>query len=199
PLSGTEHLLSHLLDMAGAAAGRPLAFHGAQVGVAGVFAATVWADTLDRLDPGRLLAAAAEPASTAIRSRVRAAFEPLDATGRMADECWRDVRAKLDRWRAARPSVEAFVAGWEHHRTAIRDLVAPPATLIRALADAGAAARIAELEPPAPPDVVRWAARSLPLMRDRFTVADLRLFAGDWDDPTVDALLEQSGILGDGR
>ncbi|HEX6868446.1 MAG TPA: iron-containing alcohol dehydrogenase, partial [Candidatus Limnocylindrales bacterium] len=101
PLSGTEHLLSHLLDMAGAAAGRRLAFHGAQVGVAGVFAATVWADTLDQLDPERLLAAEAEPAPVAVGARVRAAFEPLDPTGRMADECWRDVRAKLDRWRAA--------------------------------------------------------------------------------------------------
>ena len=42
PLSGTEHLLSHLLDMAAGVAGRPLAFHGAQVGVASVLAATIW-------------------------------------------------------------------------------------------------------------------------------------------------------------
>jgi hypothetical protein len=32
-------------------------------------------------------------------------------------------------------------------------------------------------------------------MRDRFTVADLRLFAGDWDDATTDELLARSGIL----
>ena len=199
PLSGTEHLLSHLLDMAAAAAGRPLAFHGAQVGVAGVFAATVWADTLGRLDPERLLSAAADPPPAGVEARVRAAFDPVDPSGRMADECWRDVRAKLDRWRAARPAVGAFVADWDRHRAAIRDLVAPPATLTRALADAGAAARIAELDPPAPPGIVRWAVRSLPLMRDRFTVADLRFFAGDWDDATVDDLLDRSGILGDDR
>ena len=36
PLSGTEHLLSHLLDMEAAAGGRESAFHGAQVGVASV-------------------------------------------------------------------------------------------------------------------------------------------------------------------
>jgi hypothetical protein len=36
-------------------------------------------------------------------------------------------------------------------------------------------------------------------MRDRFTVADLRFFAGDWSDATTDALLERSGILGDDR
>ena len=153
PLSGTEHLLSHLLDMAAGAAGRPLAFHGAQVGVAGVFAATVWADTLERLDPERLLALGAGPAVADVEARVRAAFGSLDPSGRMADECWRDVHAKLDRWRAARPAAEAFVADWDRHRTAVRDLVVPPATLIRALTGAGAAATSADLDPPAPPDV----------------------------------------------
>jgi hypothetical protein len=33
-------------------------------------------------------------------------------------------------------------------------------------------------------------------MRDRFTVADLRFFAGDWDPATVERLLESSGVLG---
>ena len=32
-------------------------------------------------------------------------------------------------------------------------------------------------------------------MRDRFTVADLRFLAGDWDAATVDRLLDRSGIL----
>ena len=69
PLSGTEHLLSHLLDMAAGAADRPLAFHGAQVGVATVLAATVWHDTLERLDPAVLLEDAAFPDPNAIERR----------------------------------------------------------------------------------------------------------------------------------
>ena len=87
PLSGTEHLLSHLLDMAAGLAGRPLAFHGAQVGVASVLASTIWADTLDDLDPGALTRDAAFPTPDAVEQRVRAAFDPLDPSGRMADEC----------------------------------------------------------------------------------------------------------------
>jgi glycerol-1-phosphate dehydrogenase [NAD(P)+] len=196
PLSGTEHLLSHLLDMAAGLAGRPLAFHGAQVGVASVLAATVWHDTLDHLDPEALTRDRAFPEPDAVERRVRAAFDPLDPSGRMADECWRDVARKLERWLAARPAVEAFAADWDTHRTALRALVTTPEVLARALAEAGAPGRIADLDPPAPEPKVRWALRALPLMRDRFTVADLRFFAGEWEDASVDDLLARSGILG---
>ncbi len=199
PLSGTEHLLSHLLDMAAGLAGRPLAFHGAQVGVASVLAATIWQDTLDYLDPVRLTGDFAFPSPDAVERRVRAAFDPLDPSGRMADECWRDVAHKLDRWHGRRSQVAAMAGDWDRHRAALRGLVASPTVLSTALVGAGAASWVGELEPPVARDVLRWAVRALPLMRDRFTVADLRFFAGDWDDETVDDLLERSGILGDDR
>ncbi len=196
PLSGTEHLLSHLLDMAAGAAGRPLAFHGAQVGVAAVLASTVWYDTLERFDPDELSSDAVFPPAAAVESRVRAAFDAVDPSGRMATECWTDVERKLERWNAGRARVAAFAADWERHRTALATLLAPPEVLRAALAEAGAAATIDELEPSADAETVRWALRSLPLMRDRFTVADLRFFSGTWDEETLDALLDRSGILG---
>lgn len=195
PLSGTEHLLSHLLDMVAGQRGRPLAFHGAQVGVACVLAATIWHDTLDRLDPGRLCEDAAFPEPGAIEEQVRAAFDPIDPSGRMADECWRDVRIKLERWLERRPATVAVVNDWERHRDALREMVAPPEKLAAALVAAGAPATVGALEPPSSPDEVRWAVRSLPLMRDRFTVADLRFFAGMWKASDADGLLDRSGIL----
>jgi glycerol-1-phosphate dehydrogenase [NAD(P)+] len=195
PLSGTEHLLSHLLDMAAERAGRPIAFHGAQVGVASVVAATIWHDTLDWFDPDRLTADTAFPDPDAVSRAVRRAFEPLDPSGRMADECWRDVHRKLERWTFGRPRVAAFAAEWDRHRRALADLVSPPGVLAAALEQAGSPARAADLDPAPDPDVARWALRALPLMRDRFTVADLRFFTGSWDDATADELLERSGIL----
>lgn len=196
PLSGTEHLLSHLLDMAATAAGSETALHGAQVGVASVLAATIWHDTLDRFDPSALVhdVVASDPAG--VERRVRGAFDPIDPSGRMADECWRDVRRKLERWQAKRGKVAAFVADWDRRRADLHALVATPEELRTALTDAGAAATISELDPAPSADVVRWALLALPLMRDRFTVADLRFLAGDWEAATVDRLLQQSAILG---
>ncbi len=198
PLSGTEHLLSHLLDMAAGAAGRSLAFHGAQVGVASVLAATIWHDTLERLDPNVLLTEAAFPETAVILGRVRAAFDPMDLSGRMADECWTDVERKLVRWQASRDRIEAFATEWDRHRATLSGLLAAPEVLRAALTDAGAAATIADLDPPATAETTRWALRALPLMRDRFTVGDLRLFCGLWDDASVEELLARSGIVGSG-
>jgi hypothetical protein len=65
-----------------------------------------------------------------------------------------------------------------------------------ALVAAGAPSTVGELDPPASEQVVRWALTALPLMRDRFTVADLRFFAADWDAAMVDRLLAASGVLG---
>jgi glycerol-1-phosphate dehydrogenase [NAD(P)+] len=199
PLSGTEHLFSHLLDMVAGQDGRPLAFHGAQVGVACVLAATVWHDTLDRLDPKRLCEDAAFPDPDVVEQLVRAAFDPIDPSGRMGGECWRDVRAKLDRWRSQRQATAAIARDWDRHCAALREMVASPETLTTALIAAGAPATIDALEPAASPDVVRWAVRALPLMRDRFTVADLRFFAGMWTERDADTLLDRSGILGGSR
>jgi glycerol-1-phosphate dehydrogenase [NAD(P)+] len=195
PLSGTEHVFSHLLDMAAERAGQRLAFHGAQVGVASVMAATIWHDTLDRFDPDRLRDSAALPDAASVERKVRLAFGEIDPTGRMAAECWRDVERKLTRWNKARPAVRAMAADWDRHRAALADLVTPPAVLAVALEQAGAPSRAAELDPPPRPEVVRWALQALPLMRDRFTVVDLRFFTGSWEAPVVDELLERSGIL----
>ncbi|HEX7346930.1 MAG TPA: hypothetical protein VF253_09070, partial [Candidatus Limnocylindrales bacterium] len=92
--------------------------------------------------------------------------------------------------------IRALATDWDRHRSALRDLVAPPDRLRDALRAASAPSTVAELDPPATESVVRWALSALPLMRDRFTVADLRFFADDWDDETVDRLLGASGVLG---
>ena len=196
PLSGTEHLASHLLDMAAGAAGRPLAFHGAQVGVAALLAALAWDDVLTTFDPQRLLDDATFPEPAAVEPAVRAAFLPLDPSGRMGDECWRDVARKLERWRAARPAVAAAARDWDTLAARLRTLVAPPDVLALALAAAGAPRAWRELDPPAPPDIVRWAVGALPLMRDRFTVVDLLWLTGGWTTATVDDLLARHAALG---
>ena len=161
-----------------------------------MLAATIWHDTLERLDPADLTLDRSFSAPSMVEARVRAAFDPLDPTGKMADECWRDVAKKLGRWHRMRPSIELAAGAWNRHQSMLSGLVARPERLRSALREAGAAATVAELDPPTPPAVVTWAMRALPLMRDRFTVADLRFFVGLWDEESTDALLVRSAIAG---
>lgn len=199
PISGTEHIVSHLLDMDAEAAGRALAFHGAQVGVAAIVVALAWTDFLDTFDPAAVDLAACYPPSAAVEADVRAAFAALDPGGAVADECWRDVERKQARWAAARPAFEAFLADWPRHRAALRELVVDPALLAGAIRRSGAPARFSELTPPVTdPGLARWALGSCHLMRDRFVLPDLRAACGAWSGADVDRLLERAAELGAG-
>ncbi len=201
PLSGTEHTISHLLDMSAAGDRRRLALHGAQVGVAAVVVAVAWRRVLRDLDPERVLDATAPDDATA-EGRVRAAFDRLDATGTAADECWRDYGAKLRRWRDRRERLASFAAAWPEHRAAIEGLVAEPETIAAALRRAGAPTRFSELEPAVPAATARWAVASCHLMRDRLTLPDLVTLGGaldrPWDPTLADELLAEAAAIGGG-
>ncbi len=206
PLSGTEHTISHLLDMAGARQGRPVALHGAQVGVAAIVAALAWRRVLRDLDPDELASAAVDVRGSAARRaahehRVHAAFDWLDDMGAAAAECWRDVARKLDRWAASTERVLDAAKSWDRHRAAIEDLLGDPVELVTALRAAGAPTRFSELNPAPGPDIVRWAVASCYLMRDRFTVADLIELGGlpyRWDEALADEILSEAATLGAG-
>jgi glycerol-1-phosphate dehydrogenase [NAD(P)+] len=198
PLSGSEHLVSHMLDMDGAASGRAAAFHGAQVGVGSILMAIAWRQAIDGwnergFDIGRLYPSAAE-----LEPRVRAAFDRLDPDGRAAAECWRDYSRKLANWHAARPRFEAFVAEWPRHGAILDGIVGDPAVLARAVVAAGSPARFSELAPPVGADVAHWALRNCQLMRDRLTLVDLRFLEGTWEEADVESVLEIAAGLGAG-
>ncbi|HET7480055.1 MAG TPA: iron-containing alcohol dehydrogenase [Rubrobacteraceae bacterium] len=197
-LSGTEHLVSHLLDKNAGKRGLPLAFHGAQVGVATVVVAAAWEALLADLDPAAVDVDACFPEPASMEAVVREAFADLDPSGAVGGECWSDDRKKLEKWRANRIRFEEFLADWTRYRAELREMVASPERLCGALAEAGAPARFGELEPAATPETVRWALRNCHLMRNRFTLADLLFFLGWWDDAFVEKLLERARSVGGG-
>jgi glycerol-1-phosphate dehydrogenase [NAD(P)+] len=198
PLSGMEHTVSHMLDMAAGARGLPNALHGAQVGVAAVLASVLWARVRRRIDPERLCADAAFPDPSTLRSRVTAAFDRLDPSGAMAAECWRDYHRKLRRWHDQRDRVAACAVDWTAHERALDALVAPPAALVEVLQRAHAPARFSQLDPPPDPEIARWALANCHLMRDRFSIADLAFLLGLWDDDDVTDVLAEARALGAG-
>ena len=198
PLSGTEHLVSHLIDMAAEARHKPLALHGAQVAVAAVPVAAAWEVFLAEFDPSALDPDRLFPEAATMEPVVRRAFAAIDLSGGVGDECWNDYSRKLERWRGKRQRVEGFLKEWPRHRAELGRMVASPEVLGGALEEAGAPVRFGDLDPPVSPETARWALGNCHLMRDRFTVADLLSFAGLWDDGFVEGILDRARTAGGG-
>ena len=196
-LSGVEHLISHLLDMAAMAAGREHDLHGAQVGVATLVSCALWQIALEEMDLGALTPAALVPPAD-LEERVRDSWIGLDPTGRVGQECWGSVRRKFGAWAGQGAVVETFLADWPAHEKALRRLAHPPETPAAALARWGASRTFSALTPTVDPELARWALRSLPFMRDRFTLTDLLLLAGRWDDALIEKVLDRAAAAGGG-
>ncbi|MEW6635998.1 MAG: iron-containing alcohol dehydrogenase [Actinomycetota bacterium] len=198
PLSGTEHLVSHLIDMAAEQYELPLAFHGAQVAVAAVPVAVAWEVLLEEFDPSTVNTDKLFPDESEMEPLVRKAFSGIDPSGVVGEECWSDYRKKFASWHASRPRVEAFLRDWPEHRVRLKEMVLPPERLARALAEAGAPARFSELDPPVDSEIARWALKNCHLMRNRFTLADLLFFTGRWNEGFVERLLQRARSAGGG-
>lgn len=198
PLSGTEHLISHLIDMSAEQNGLPLAFHGAQVAVAALPVAAAWETLLAEFDPAELDIDDCFPSDSEIEPLVHRAFTGIDPSGKIGEESWSDYATKLTLWRKSRPQFEQFLKRWPEHRRRLKEMVMLPERLGRALSEAGAPTRFGELDSPISPETVRWALRNCHLMRNRFTLADLLFFTGWWDDSFVERILERARSVGGG-
>jgi len=194
PISGTEHTVSHLLDMAAARQGTATGLHGAQVGVAALAVAVAWRRVLDAVDPIALVERPT-PSHERMLARTRDAFTDLDPTGSMADECWAQYRVKLERWEANRAELAAIAAGWTTLRAELEGLLGQPERIAQALRAAGAAARFDELEPACSQDDAAWALYNGHLIRDRFTLADLAWFAGVWTPDLVGSAIDEAARI----
>ncbi len=196
PSSGMEHTVSHMLEMAAERRGWDTALHGAKVGVATVIAALTWRHLRRRVAERGLTLRF--PAEAEMEERVRAAFDPLDPSGAMGEECWSDYRAKLARWHDSREPAERFASRWAGHEGRVEELLVDPARLVEAMRTAGAPVRFGDLEPAIDAETARWAIANCHLMRDRFSVADLACFAGVWEEGDVDDVLDAAAELGAG-
>ncbi len=194
PLSGTEHVVSHVLDMGAHAWGRATALHGAQVGIATALAAHAYELLHERFDPGQ--PRPAPPAPAAVEAQIRAAFAPLDPTGRMAAECWRDYAKKLALWTAAEARFDDVRARWDSEvGPRLRELVRPAATIREILRRAEHPLSFGELDPPISENQARFALGHAHLIRERFVIGDLLWWLGLAGDTLGDELL----AAGDGR
>ena len=182
PLSGYEHVQSHVLDMTAEHYGRPMALHGLQVGVTALMSAAAWDLFLNEFDPDQLPDATI-PSDDEAKQRIEAVFGKVDPSGLMAQECWNDCRQKLHNWRAADEGRAQLRAAWDSEvRPRLREMVYTPEQIAEALAASGCALTGDELSPAIPEEQIRFAFEHAHLIRKRFTLADLLAFMG-WTGP----------------
>jgi glycerol-1-phosphate dehydrogenase [NAD(P)+] len=180
PLSGFEHVVSHVLDLVAERAGRPLAQHGSQVALATLLTTRAWELFLAEFDPAEVNLEACYPDAGAMQARIQAAFAALDPSGGVAQECWADYQLKLAAWHARRERTAAALRDWPTVRAALQERLRTWRQAALILERAGAPLRFDELDPPAAEADVRFAFFSAPLIRRRLTLGDLFVFL-NWD------------------
>jgi glycerol-1-phosphate dehydrogenase [NAD(P)+] len=192
PLSGYEHVISHVLDLLAEAAHRPLAQHGTQVALTTmltteayrVFLADVsighplGVDT--SFDPAEVNVDRCYPSAGDMRARIQAAFDPVDPSGKVSAECWADYRQKLDMWHTHRADFEDTLRDWPAVRAKIQSLIKPPELAARILREIRAPLSFDALDPPVTETEVKFAFLNAPLIRRRLTLGDLFVFL-NWD------------------
>ncbi len=184
PVSGTEHVISHVLDMLAEHSRRSLALHGAQVGVATITAARFYQRFLEQFDPATIDIDACYPQAAALEETIQRLFQPLDPSGAMARECWNEYHKKLTLWQQNRPHFERFCANWQtQHRQELAALVCRPESVHRILQEAGAPLNCQELNPPVSQHEYEFAVSYGQLIRSRFVLTDLLYFLG-WNRET---------------
>ena len=179
PISGTEHVISHVLDMIADHYQRGLALHGAQVGVATLTAAHLYQRFLDTFDPRTLNLDRCYPTDASMQAHIQQLFADIDANGAMAQECWRDYSTKLSLWRQNRPRFAQFCAHWQdEHHPKLTSLVSSPDRVHTILAQAGAPLAPQDLIPPISQEEYDFAVNNGHFIRQRFVLADLLYFMG---------------------
>jgi len=179
PISGTEHVTSHLLDMIATHYHRGLALHGAQVGVATLTSARLYQNFLDNFDPEAIHFDACYPKQEHMQMHIYQLFQHIDPTGAMAGECWSDYSKKLIQWHDNRALFKQFCLSWQSiHRDKLASLVSPPRIVQQILSNAGAPLIPQDLEPSISSQEYDFAVENGHFIRSRFVLSDLLYFLG---------------------
>jgi glycerol-1-phosphate dehydrogenase [NAD(P)+] len=184
PLSGYEHVLSHVLDMLCESQRGPLAMHGAQVAIASLRMASVYQMFLRDFDPMTVDWAACFPDAEGARVQVEAAFADIDPTGRTGAECWRDYAVKLEAWNAQRDRARRGLQAWADLRRDLEQRIWSAAQVERIMVAAGLATDFPGLQPPVEAAQAGRAFLTAHWIRKRFTLGDLLHFLG-WNRQAV--------------
>ena len=190
PASGTEHAVSHLLEMERSRLGRPAAAHGMQVTVATRLAVRVWelVDSTIRSAPVQIRV----PKETAGRDAVARAFADFDE--QTVDECWTAYSAKRSWLLTHQSAVESLVSDWDAFAGSLT--LPSPEQFDEVSHASGLPMRAEDLGVDYDEDLLFWAVRSSHVLRERMSIVDLADLLGVWSDETARSIVADAEKAG---
>jgi glycerol-1-phosphate dehydrogenase [NAD(P)+] len=190
PASGTEHAVSHLLEMARSRQGRATAAHGMQVTVATRLAVRVWqlVDRTIRSTRARVRV----PNESAGRDAVAGAFAELGS--QTVEECWTAYSAKRKWLLAQQSAVEALVTEWETFAASL--MVPSPDEFDELSRASGLPTRAEDLGVGYDDDMLFWALRNSHLLRERISIVAVADLLGVWSDETARSIVADAREAG---
>ncbi len=180
PMSGYEHVMSHILDLLAETSHKPLAQHGTQVVLTTLLAASAYEHFLEEFDPNEVNLAACYPTAKQMEQGIREVFKQIDPTGKAGEECWADYRIKLEAWYAQKSRLEEFLKNWTAVRTRLEATTRSPQRILEIMKAVDSPLTFRELNPPLTEDQARFAFLNSPLMRKRLTLGDMLIYL-NWD------------------
>jgi glycerol-1-phosphate dehydrogenase [NAD(P)+] len=180
PMSGFEHVMSHVLDLQAEIHHAPLAVHGSQVALATLAGIEMYHRFLSDFNPAALDMEDCFPDADSMKERIFANFGTIDPSGKAAAECWADYQQKLDKWHAHSHDFAAALNNWDSLRAELLNESRSPELILQILEKAGAPTRWSQLVPAISEDQARFAFMNASLMRKRLTLGDLLIFT-QWD------------------
>lgn len=188
PLSGFEHVISHVLDLLAERANRPLALHGSQIALTTVLGASTYQQFLSQFQPAQVEIEQCFPTRDTMLQQIEQKFAGLDPSGHVALECWSEYRLKLEKWHQQSEMLSQFLDDWDNIRLTLQALTCPPEQIVSILRTIQAPTAIEEMVPTLTADDLKFAFLNAPLIRKRMTLGDLLLFL-NWER---EALWQQS-------
>lgn len=191
PLSGYEHVISHVLDLVAEQNQRPLAQHGTQVAMATRLTTKAYQVFLNEFEPAEANLDSCYPTEAEMRKRIEDSFNALDTSGRVAAECWSDYKKKLEAWHAHRADFEDALRDWSNVSSKLQSLVKPPELTAQILRAISSPMHFDHLTPAPAAAEVQFAFFNAPLIRHRLTLGDLFVFL-NWDKETLWAQVKEN-------
>ncbi len=180
PLSGFEHVMSHVLDLQAEMGKLPMAPHGTQVALTTLISVEVYRHFLKEFDPQGIDPHLCYPAAESMQKIIEQNYRTIDATGKAGAECWSDYRLKLEAWNAQRSSFREMLADWPAVQARLKNDGCSFETLVEILRKIDSPLTWSELNPPMDEARVKFAFLNASLMRKRLTIGDLLIFT-NWD------------------